>query len=198
MPWTEASDVMTENLPYSNTSPVHISMCVQGKRFRMWWNDRKLYDLPGRKRRVSAQSISVFIRQCKWFRFLCVNNIRIAKDVPDTRAKLEEGKLISNLLFFTGTAKLKPESMGALLDVSKILKDATAPVKIIGHTDSDGDDATNLKLSQQRADAVKDILVNQYHIDESKLSTEGRGETQPIADNKSAEGKAQPPGRIYF
>lgn len=81
--------------------------------------------------------------------------------------------------------------MGALLDVSKILKDATAPVKIIGHTDSDGDDVANLKLSQQRADAVKDILVNQYHIDESKLSTEGRGETQPIANNKSAEGKAQ-------
>src|SRR5690606_38861415 len=120
-----------------------------------------------------------------------VNNIRIAKDVPDTRAKLEEGKLISNLLFFTCTAKLKPESMGALLDVSKLLKDATAPVKIIVHTDSDGDDAANLKLSQQRADAVKDILVNQYNIDESKLSTEGRGETQPIADNKSAEGKAQ-------
>ncbi len=184
------SDVMTENLPYSNTSPVHISMCVQGKRFRMWWNDRKLYDLPAVSQEYLPNQLAFSFGSVSGSDFY-VNNIRIAKDVPDTRAKLEEGKLISNLLFFTGTAKLKPESMGALLDVSKILKDATAPVKIIGHTDSDGDDATNLKLSQQRADAVKDILVNQYHIDESKLSTEGRGETQPIADNKSAEGKAQ-------
>lgn len=184
------SDVMTENLPYSNTSPVHISMCVQGKRFRMWWNDRKLYDLPAVSEEYLPNQLAFSFGSVSGSDFY-VNNIRIAKDVPDTRAKLEEGKLISNLLFFTGTAKLKPESMGALLDVSKILKDATAPVKIIGHTDSDGDDATNLKLSQQRADAVKDILVNQYHIDESKLSTEGRGETQPIADNKSAEGKAQ-------
>lgn len=184
------SDVMTENLPYSNTSPVHISMCVQGKRFRMWWNDRKLYDLPAVSEEYLPNQLAFSFGSVGGSDFY-VNNIRIAKDVPDTRAKLEEGKLISNLLFFTGTAKLKPESMGTLLDVSKILKDATAPVKIIGHTDSDGDDATNLKLSQQRADAVKDILVNQYHIDESKLSTEGRGETQPIADNKSAEGKAQ-------
>lgn len=184
------SDVMTENLPYSNTSPVHISMCVQGKRFRMWWNDRKLYDLPAVSEEYLPNQLAFSFGSVSGSDFY-VNNIRIAKDGPDTRAKLEEGKLISNLLFFTGTAKLKPESMGALLDVSKILKDATAPVKIIGHTDSDGDDATNLKLSQQRADAVKDILVNQYHIDESKLSTEGRGETQPIADNKSTEGKAQ-------
>lgn len=184
------SDVMTENLPYSNTSPVHISMCVQGKRFRMWWNDRKLYDLPAVSEEYLPNQLAFSFGSVGGSDFY-VNNIRIAKDVPDTRAKLEEGKLISNLLFFTGTAKLKPESMGALLDVSKILKDATAPVKIIGHTDSDGDDVANLKLSQQRADAVKDILVNQYHIDESKLSTEGRGETQPIAENKSAEGKAQ-------
>lgn len=184
------SDVMTENLPYSNTSPVHISMCVQGKRFRMWWNDRKLYDLPAVSEEYLPNQLAFSFGSVGGSDFY-VNNIRIAKDVPDTRAKLEEGKLISNLLFFTGTANLKPESMGALLDVSKILKDATAPVKIIGHTDSDGDDVANLKLSQQRADVVKDILVNQYHIDESKLSTEGRGETQPIADNKSAEGKAQ-------
>jgi hypothetical protein len=111
--------------------------------------------------------------------------------VPDTRARFNEGKLVSNLLFYTGTAQLKPESMGSLLDLSKILKEATSPVKIIGHTDSDGEDASNLKLSEQRAQAVKDILVQQYAIDAEKLTTEGRGETQPLADNSSPEGKAQ-------
>ncbi len=184
------SDRMSESLPYSNTVPVHVSMCVQGKRFRFWWNEAKIFDL--------AAMNDDYLPNQLGFSFgsvggadVYISNIRIAKDVPDTRARFEEGKLISNLLFYTGTAKLKPESMGALLDVSKILKDATAPVKIIGHTDSDGDDAANLKLSEERAQAVKSILVTQYQIDESIFSTEGRGETQPLANNNSAEGKAQ-------
>ncbi|MEO6681736.1 MAG: OmpA family protein, partial [Ginsengibacter sp.] len=141
------SDVMTESLPYSNTVPVHISMCVQGKRFRMWWNDRKLYDLAAVSEDYVPNQLQFAFGSVGGSDFY-VSNIRIAKDIPDTRAKFEEGKLVSNLLFYTGTAKLKPESMGSLLDVSKILKDVTAPVKIVGHTDSDGDDAANVKLSQ--------------------------------------------------
>ncbi len=184
------SDVMTENLPYGNTVPVHVSMCVQGKRFRMWWNERKLYDL-------SAVSEEYVPNQLE-FEFghlggtdYYISNIRVARDIPDTRAKFEEGKLVSNLLFYSGTDKLKPESMGSLLDVSKVLKDATSAIKIIGHTDSDGDEASNLLLSQQRAETVKNTLINQYNISEEVLTTEGRGETQPIADNNSVEGKAQ-------
>ncbi len=184
------SDAMTESLPYSNNTPVHISMCVQGKRFRMWWNNRKLYDLSAISEEYLPNQLGFSFYSTGGFDSY-ISNIRIAKDIPDTRAKFEEGKLVSNLLFFVGTSKLKPESMGALLDVSKILKEVTSPVKIVGHTDADGDDASNLKLSQQRAETVKSILVSQFNIDESKLETEGRGETQPIAENKSAEGKAQ-------
>ncbi len=184
------SDAMSESLPYGNTVPVRISMCVQGKRFRMWWNDRKLYDLAAVSEEYLPNQLQFAFGSVGGSEFY-LSNLRVAKDIPDTRAKFEEGKLISNLLFYTGTAKLKPESMGALHDVSKILKEATTPVKIVGHTDSDGDDTANLKLSQQRADAVREILMSQYNIDESKLTTEGQGEVQPIADNTSYEGKAQ-------
>jgi outer membrane protein OmpA-like peptidoglycan-associated protein len=184
------SDVMVESLPYGNAVPVHVSMSVQGKRFRMWWNDRKLYDLAAVSEEYVPNQLQFAFGSVGGSEFY-ISNLRVAKDIPDTRAKFEEGKLISNLLFYTGTAKLKPESMGALLDVSKILKEATTPVKIVGHTDSNGDDAANLKLSQQRADAVREILMSQYNIDENKLTTEGQGESQPIADNTSYEGKAQ-------
>ncbi len=184
------SDRMSENLAYSNTVPVHVSICVQGKRFRLWWDAAKIFDLPAVDTEYLPNQLGFNFGSVGGSDFY-VSNIRIAKDVPDTRAKFEEGKLVSNLLFYTGTSKLKPESMGALLDVSKILKDVTSPVNIIGHTDADGNDDANIKLSQQRADAVKDILVSQYNIDESKLTTEGRGETQPLANNNSAEGKAQ-------
>jgi outer membrane protein OmpA-like peptidoglycan-associated protein len=184
------SDNMSENLGYNNSEAVHISMCVQGKRFRMWWNDKKLYDLAAVTEQYLPNQLGFMfgsVGGCEVY----ISNIRVAKDVPDTRARFEEGKLVSNLLFYTGTAKLKPESMGSLLDVSKILKEATSLVKILGHTDSDGDDAVNLKLSQQRAEAVKSILVTEYNIDASKLAIEGRGETQPLANNNTAEGKAQ-------
>lgn len=184
------SDNMTESLSYNNTTPVHISMCVQGKRFRMWWNDRKLYDLSAVNEEYLPNQLGFTFGSVGGSDFY-VTNLRIAKDVPDTRARFEQGKLVSNLLFYTGTAKLKPESMGSLLDVSKILKEATSPVKIVGHTDNDGGDAANQQLSTQRAEAVKSILVTQYNIDESKLNTEGRGETQPLADNNNQEGKAQ-------
>ena len=184
------SDNMTADLSYSNTVPVHISMSVQGKRFRMWWNDRKMYDLPALSEQYLPNQLG-FSFGSVGGSDVYVSNIRIAKDVPDTRARFEEGKVVSNLLFYSGTATLKPESMGSLLDISKILKDATSTVKILGHTDSDGDDAANLNLSKQRAEAVKGILISQYNIDESKLITEGRGETQPLANNNTPEGKAQ-------
>jgi outer membrane protein OmpA-like peptidoglycan-associated protein len=184
------SDNMGATLPYNNSRPVHISMCVQGKRFRMWWDDKKLYDLAAVSEQYLPNQLGFTFGHVGGSDYY-ISNIRIAKDVPDTRASFTEGKLVSNLLFYTGTANLKPESMGALLDVSKILKEATSPVKILGHTDSDGDDAANLKLSQQRAETVKDILVTQYNIDGSILTTEGRGETQPLSDNKTSEGKAQ-------
>lgn len=184
------SDRMSEALPFSNNVPVHVSMCVQGKRFRFWWNENKIFDLPAVKEDYLPNQLGLSFGSVGGIE-VYISNIRIAKDVPDTRAKFEEGKLISNLLFYTGTAKLKPESMGALLDVSKILKDATEPVKIIGHTDSDGEDAANLKLSEERAQTVKNILITQYKIDENKLTTEGRGETQPLSGNNTPEGKAQ-------
>ena len=184
------SDIMSTNLPYNNTTPVHVSMCVQGKRFRMWWNENKIFDLSSMNEEYLPNQLGFTFGSVGGSEFY-INNIRVAKDVPDTRAKFEEGKIVSNLLFYTGTAKLKVESMGSLLDISKVLKEVTSPVKIVGHTDSDGDDAANQKLSEQRAETVKNILVTQYGIDESKLNAEGRGETQPIGDNKNAEGKAQ-------
>lgn len=184
------SDNMNEELTYSNTSPVHISICVQGKRFRMWWNEKKLYDLAAVNEEYIPNQFGFEFGSVGGADFY-VSNIRVAKDVPDTRAKFEQGKIISNLLFYAGTAELRSESMGTLLDVSKVLKDITTPVKIVGHTDSDGDDASNQKLSQARAEAVKTILVKEYGIEENVLVTEGRGEAQPLADNKTAEGKAQ-------
>jgi len=61
---------------------------------------------------------------------------------------------------------------------------------IDGHTDSDGADAMNMKLSQERAAAVKNYLV-EHGISSSRLVSEGFGESKPVASNKTKAGKAQ-------
>jgi OOP family OmpA-OmpF porin len=78
-----------------------------------------------------------------------------------------------------------------LADISQLLTDDTAlKLSIEGHTDSDGSDAANLTLSQNRSDAVKTYLVQTYKIDAGRLETKGWGETKPIDTNDTAEGKA--------
>ena len=64
-------------------------------------------------------------------------------------------------------------------------------LKIVGHTDSDGNDSSNRDLSKRRAQSVKNALVSIYNIDESRLKVDGKGEAQPVADNNTPEGKAQ-------
>ena len=91
---------------------------------------------------------------------------------------------------FTGTStKLTTKSNASLNDIVKYLnEDPALQVKIEGHTDNAGDDAVNMKLSADRADAVKAYLVSKG-ISEDRIKTEGFGETMPIADNNTAAGR---------
>ncbi|MCR6720328.1 MAG: OmpA family protein [Chitinophagaceae bacterium] len=117
----------------------------------------------------------------------------MATGKPDTRHRLiEEGRFsTTGILFDFQSAVIKPESYGVVKDIAGVLKQFPAvKIKVLGHTSSDGDDNANMELSRKRASAVKDLLVNEFGIDASRIETEGMGETQPIADNKTKEGKA--------
>ena len=86
---------------------------------------------------------------------------------------------------------LKPEGKAKLDDLSSKVKNINLEVIIaVGHTDSVGSDAYNQKLSVRRAEAVKAYLVSKG-IDKSRVYTEGKGEKQPVADNKTAAGRAK-------
>lgn len=96
-----------------------------------------------------------------------------------------------NIYFNTGSARLLSKSFAALNDVVKILsEDGNLKLSIEGHTDNVGNDEYNHTLSHNRAKSVKDYLVSKG-IDESRISSEGFGETQPVADNNTAAGRAQ-------
>ncbi len=95
------------------------------------------------------------------------------------------------IFFDVNKTTLRPASFGPLGDVITILNEnQSVKLKIDGHTDSDGSDEFNLRLSDGRAAAVKNYLISKG-IDESRLVSEGFGESMPIADNKTKAGKQQ-------
>lgn len=97
-----------------------------------------------------------------------------------------------NIFFATGSDKLLSKSFKPLNDVAAILKeDAALKLDISGHTDNTGSDKVNNPLSQKRANAVHTYLVNKAGIDASRMSAEGFGSSKPVADNKTAKGRAQ-------
>ena len=86
---------------------------------------------------------------------------------------------------------LKPEGKAKLDDLVSKIKDINLEVIIaVGHTDSVGSDAYNQKLSVRRSESVKAYLVSKG-IEKNRVYTEGKGEKQPVADNKTAEGRAK-------
>lgn len=177
---------------------IHVAMQVQKERLRIWFNERKLYDLP--KAIAPGAVVNQLYFDVKRYGGpdaeigYALSNIKIAKGLPDTRHKLiDKGNFsTTGILFDVNAATLKPESYGVLKEVADVFKShADLKVNIIGHTDSDGSDAANLELSKKRAETVKQALIKEFGIDASRLQSEGKGETIPVDDNKTKEGKAQ-------
>jgi OOP family OmpA-OmpF porin len=81
------------------------------------------------------------------------------------------------------------DEIGKVAELLKQLDKSTASIE--GHTDSVASAAYNKKLSQRRADGVRNYLVQKFGIDAGRLTATGYGEEQPVADNKTADGKAQ-------
>ena len=94
------------------------------------------------------------------------------------------------VLFATGKYELLPIARSKLSDVAKALKDQGYKAIVVeGHTDSRGSNANNMTLSQNRADAVRAYLITQG-IEANKITAVGWGEDRPVADNNTAEGRA--------
>jgi outer membrane protein OmpA-like peptidoglycan-associated protein len=174
----------------------HIAVQVQEQRLRIWVNGEKKYDLPkalGNQHIFNQLFFQLSSSSYKDDELgFYISNLKVATGKPDTRHKLvEEGKFsTTGILFDFQSAVIKPESYGVIKEIAGVLKEnGSINVKVIGHTSSDGDDKANMELSQKRAAAVKDLLVKEFGIDETRLETEGKGETQPVADNKTKEGK---------
>jgi len=106
---------------------------------------------------------------------------------------VQKGMVITlkGVYFDFDKATIKPESYPVLDDAAKILTDnPKITVEIQGHTDSDGSDSYNQKLSERRAYSIVDYFVKVKGIDVNRLKAIGYGESKPIASNDTKEGRA--------
>jgi outer membrane protein OmpA-like peptidoglycan-associated protein len=140
--------------------------------------------------------------QAKWIRFdtgwndeqlFFIRNVRIAKGaVPLYDRMMSDGKFITyGITFDIGKSTIKPESMGEINRIAKLMTDnPDLKFSVEGHTDNTGSAATNQTLSDARSKAVVDKLV-EMGIAKDRLTSAGKGQNSPIADNSTDEGRAK-------
>ncbi len=180
---------------HNNQNNAKVQFWRQEGRLRVYVNGEKLWDLPNAFQDANYNNIVFYIhgysdKKDKYY----ISNLRLAEAGKDTRHKLiETGSFTTNeILFDTNKATIKASSAAVLEDLGQALKDnPKVKVSITGHTDSDGKEADNQKLSEQRAESVKQYLNKNFGIDTNRMTTGGKGETEPVSDNTSDAGKKQ-------
>jgi outer membrane protein OmpA-like peptidoglycan-associated protein len=179
----------------------HIAFSFNKRAFKVYLNYQRIVNIPNMKQPRS------------WYmngssdsnKGIYITNVVMAKGAVELyerqstdyssaveKAIAETGKFVTNnILFETGKATLKPESMEEIMKVAEYMKkNPTARFEVQGHTDNQGSDAINDPLSQSRAEAVVKALEGQG-VDPFNLRPVGKGSHEPVADNGSDEGRAK-------
>lgn len=178
-----------------NNNSVRVQVWRQKNRFRLYIDGKKYWDLPSAFGDANYNQIIFFIGTYKKpTDKLFISNLRLAEAGSDTRHKLiETGSFTtSEILFDTNKATIKSSSTTILKELGNALQEnPSIKISITGHTDNVGKAADNQKLSEQRAESVKEYLNKNFGIDKARIVTMGKGSNEPIADNSSEENKQQ-------
>jgi len=185
---------------YKQPATVKFSIWRQKNRLRIYVNEEKVLDIP--QAFNSKVKYNVFKLGASYMNYsngrenddqFMVANLRYAVGAPDTRSKLiTTGKFTTTgILFNVNADQIKAASYGTLKEIATVLNEnPMVKVKIIGHTDSDGNDNANLVLSQKRALAVKEALSTTFAIEADRMQTDGKGAAEPVEPNSTPQGKA--------
>lgn len=119
-------------------------------------------------------------------------NHQISRVVTNCQSSAASGSIELSVYFDSGRSAVKPRYYAEIEKVAAYLNaNPESRVVIEGHTDNQGGEEYNQRLSQSRVDAVKAVLVNRYNIDASRIEAVGYGESRPAFDNSTASGRAQ-------
>ena len=181
----------------------HFAMSFNKRALKIYINNKRVINIPNCKSAVRMK-----IHQAGWGGFHgnknYMTNFRYAKGAMELyeqkvtdmsaveKAIAETGKFVTNnILFETGKATLKPESMEEIQKVADYMKkNPTARFEVQGHTDNQGSDKINDPLSQQRAEAVVKALEG-LGCDPFNMRAVGKGSHEPVADNATEDGRAK-------
>ncbi|WP_210487928.1 OmpA family protein [Rufibacter aurantiacus] len=167
----------------------HVSIAFNKRSMKIYLDQHRLINIPN----VTGKPVNLKIKSDRRIEGnAMVKNVFIAEGGKKLYDQvLATGKIVTyGVKFDTNKAVIRPESMGTLNSIVKLMQEQPSlNFSVDGHTDTDGDDASNLKLSQQRAEAVKTYLVNQG-IADSRLKAKGQGESKPLDKGTTAEAKA--------
>ena len=178
----------------------HVALSFNKRALKVYFNDKRVVNLP----RVNQPTWLCFQVPFEYINLTFFRNVVIAKgavelydrnaqDVSAVEKAIQEtGKFVTNnILFDTGKATLKQESMIEIMRVADYMKkNPTARFEVQGHTDNQGSDKINDPLSQQRAEAIVKALEG-LGVDGFNLKAVGKGSHEPVADNKTEDGRAK-------
>jgi len=172
----------------------HIALSFNLRALKIYLDDVRLVNIPNLGCNPTGVTIGVPYFNSAGTKGInrFIKNIRIAEGgVKLYDRLLQDGKIISNgIRFDVNKATLRPESMGVINTIFQLMTEhPELRFSIEGHTDSDGDDSFNQNLSEQRAETVLNALL-QLGINKSRLTSKGWGESKPLSDNSTPEGKA--------
>ena len=170
---------------------VHIAISFNKRSLKLFHNESRLLNIPNLGFKPKIFSILGFYDK-KNIDICAIKNIRLAEGGKDLYDRVvADGKFATNgILFDVNKAVIRPESMGIINKIVKMMeKHPDLNFSVEGHTDSDGDISSNQALSEKRAEAVKNILI-EFGVKSSRLASKGFGETVPIESNSTPEGKA--------
>jgi len=179
----------------------HFAISFNKLAFKLYVNGVRVCNVPSM---LQPRYIQYGSTDSNGYPYSCISNMRIAKGAVElygqnatdadaiSKAMATTGKFVTNnILFETGKADLKPESMAEIQKVADyMLKNKTVRFEVQGHTDNQGTDKVNDPLSQKRAEAIVAALVK-LGVDEWNLRAVGKGSHEPVADNKTEEGRAK-------
>ena len=169
----------------------HIAIAFNKRSLKLYMDHERMLNIPHVKFEpkmfsIGAQYDNRFIKIC------AIKDIRVNEGGKRLYDRIiADGKFVTHgILFDINKSTIKAKSMGTINEIVKLMKEHTdLRFRIEGHTDSDGEDTYNQKLSEERAASVKSLLVDSG-IDASRLETIGYGESKPIDKNTTPEGKA--------
>jgi OmpA-OmpF porin, OOP family len=134
-------------------------------------------------------SMEPTVKEVQSWRPIFVEDIRKGRKAPEVRDIERKNFQFQPIYFDHDKAEIKTEFRPFLISLAKVVNGhSDLRIKVVGHTDADGSDAYNIDLSQRRAQAIIDFFVG-LGLSRDRIQIEFKGETEPIGDNSTAEGK---------